>query len=231
MKELMANSTPLPEGTVILAEHQTAGKGQRQNGWHSQNGKNLTFSLLLYPNFIISENFFDLIITISLGVIKPLQDILGNKVNIKWPNDIYYGQKKLGGILIENILAGKSIKYAVVGIGLNVNQEDFPEDLPNPTSIKKILQKENDLKEVLSQICAGIEYYYLKLKSGSFTEIKQAYLNNLLGFGREMHFKSGEETFKGEICTVNQLGLLGVRIENETKFFDLKEIKFIFNQP
>ncbi|MGI4804137.1 MAG: biotin--[acetyl-CoA-carboxylase] ligase [Janthinobacterium lividum] len=231
LKELVAKSTPLPEGTVIMAEYQTAGKGQQQNGWHSEAGKNLTFSLLLFPDFLTADHAFSLLCAISLGVIKSLQKILGDQVLIKWPNDIYYKQKKLGGILIENLLAKRSIKQAVVGIGININQETFPEHLPNPISMQQILNKNSVIKEVLSQICAEIEMEYLKLKAGNFEEIKQEYLQNLYGLGQVLPFKTKTENFTGTISTVNHLGRLGIQRENETKFFDLKEIKFIFNQP
>ena len=231
MKELMAKSTPLPEGTVIMADHQTAGKGQQQSGWHGQAGKNLTFSLLLFPDFLIADQSFSLLCAISLGVIKALQLILGDKTRIKWPNDIYYGQKKMGGILIENLLAKRSIKQAVVGIGININQESFPDDLPNPISIWQVLYKKSVLKEVLLQICASIEFYYLKLKAGEFDDVKQEYLQNLYGLRQELWFQTKEKTFIGKIATVNHLGRLGIQHENETEFFDLKEIKFLFNQP
>jgi BirA family biotin operon repressor/biotin-[acetyl-CoA-carboxylase] ligase len=228
-KQIVANSTPLPEGTVIMAEYQTAGKGQQQNGWHSEAGKNLTFSLLLFPLFLSPENSFSLIAAVSLGVIKPLQKILGEHVRIKWPNDIYFGQKKLGGILIENVLSGQTIKHSVIGIGINVNQESFPAHLPNPVSVIQVVQQKSALKEVLSQICSGIEHYYLALKAGKFAEIKQEYLDNLYGFEKELYFKANDEVFKGEIFTVNHNGLLGVKKEKETLFFDLKQIKFIFS--
>ncbi|MEX8546866.1 MAG: biotin--[acetyl-CoA-carboxylase] ligase [Mucilaginibacter sp.] len=229
LKQLVANSKPVPEGTVIMAEYQTAGKGQQQNGWHSEAGKNLTFSLLLYPQFLSPQNTFDLAAAMSLGVIKPLREILGDEVRLKWPNDIYYKQQKLGGMLIENTITGNAIKSAVVGIGININQESFPAHLPNPVSVKQILSENYAIKEVLLQICAGIEFYYLKLKAGKSEEIKQEYLNNLYGFGRELEFQTNNEIFKGEICAVNPSGLLGVKKENETVFFDLKQIKFIFN--
>ncbi|MGI4751990.1 MAG: biotin--[acetyl-CoA-carboxylase] ligase [Janthinobacterium lividum] len=229
MKEMVANSTPLPEGTVIMAEYQTAGKGQQQNGWHSEAGKNLTFSLLLFPAFLSPENSFSLLCAISLGVIKPLQKILGNDVRIKWPNDIYYGRKKLGGVLIENLLVKRSIKQSIVGIGININQEIFPAHLPNPISIQQILNKNSVIKEVLSQICTGIEFEYLKLKAGNYEEIKEEYLQNLYGLGKELQFETKEKTFKGIISTVNHSGLLGIQRENITEFFDLKQIKFIFN--
>ncbi len=231
LKELLAKSTPLPEGTVIMAAYQTSGKGQQQNGWHSERGKNLIFSLLLLPDFLSPENSFFLLCVISLGVIKPLQTLLGDQVRIKWPNDIYYRQKKLGGILIENLLAKRSIRHSVVGIGINVNQEVFPAHLPNPISMQQILNKNWVIKEVLSQICAGIEMEYLKLKAGKFDEIKQEYLQNLYGLGQELPFQTKEKTFTGKIFTVNHLGKLGIQQENKTQFFDLKEIRFIFNQP
>ncbi|RYE34354.1 MAG: biotin--[acetyl-CoA-carboxylase] ligase [Sphingobacteriaceae bacterium] len=230
MKELVANSTPLLEGTVIMAENQTAGKGQQQNGWHSEAGKNLTFSLLLFPSFLSAEHNFSLLSAISVGVVKPLQNILGDQVRIKWPNDIYYGKKKLGGILIENLLAKRSIKQSVIGIGININQETFPDYLPNPISMQQILNKNSVIKEVLSQICAGIEMAYLKLKAGKFEEIKQEYLQNLYGLGQQLPFETQTENFTGIISTVNLLGKLGIQRANEIEFYDLKEIRFIFKQ-
>ncbi|RYE30419.1 MAG: biotin--[acetyl-CoA-carboxylase] ligase [Sphingobacteriaceae bacterium] len=231
LKEMLANSTPLPEGTVIMAEHQTAGKGQQQSGWHSEAGKNLLFSLFLLPGFLAPSNSFSLLCAISVGVIKSLQTISGDKTKIKWPNDIYYGQQKLGGILIENIVGKNSIKQSVAGIGININQETFPDHLLNPISMQQILHKKSVIKEVLSQICAGIEMEYLKLKAGKFDEIRHDYLQNLYGLGQELPFKTNEEIFIGTITTVNHLGLLGVQRNNKTEFFDLKQIRFLFNQP
>ncbi|RYE34467.1 MAG: biotin--[acetyl-CoA-carboxylase] ligase [Sphingobacteriaceae bacterium] len=231
LKQMVANSTPLPEGTVIMAENQTAGKGQQQNTWHSEAGKNLTFSLLLFPEFLSPANSFSLLGAVSVGVINALQLFLGDETRIKWPNDIYYGQKKLGGILIENLVAKNSIRQSVIGVGININQETFPDYLPNPISMQQILNKNCVIKEVLSQICAGVETAYLKLKNGKFDEIKQDYLQNLYGLGQMLSFQTKEKTFTGKISTVNHLGKLGIQQENETEFFDLKEIRFLFNQP
>lgn len=231
MKQMVANSTPLADGTVIMAEHQTAGKGQQQNSWFAEADKNLTFSIILYPNFLIPNQAFDLLAAISLGVTKSLQRFLEDKIQIKWPNDIYYGDKKLGGILIENTIANQSIKNAVVGIGININQEKFPPQLPNAISVLQIIHKKSVIKEVLLEICAGIEFYYLKLKRGEVLEIRNEYLANLYGFGKKLFFEANNKIFEGEIFTVNHLGLLGIKRENETAFFDLKQIKFIFKQP
>src|SRR6201996_2639796 len=142
LKNLASNSKPLPEGTVIMAENQYAGRGQQQNTWHAEPGKNLTFSLLLNPIFLPVSQQFDLTRAISISVFDTLRPLLGDALKIKWPNDVYYGDKKLGGMLIENILSGNTIKHAIVGIGLNVNQEKFPETAVNATSVKQILQRD-----------------------------------------------------------------------------------------
>ncbi len=153
LKNLSSNSKPLPEGTVIMAESQFAGRGQQQNRWHTEPGKNLTFSILLNPVFLAATNQFDLTRVVSLGVFDALKPLLGENLKIKWPNDIYYDDKKLGGILIESVLQGSQLKQAIIGIGLNVNQQVFPEWVPNPTSVKQILQQDYDLTLLLSQIC------------------------------------------------------------------------------
>jgi BirA family biotin operon repressor/biotin-[acetyl-CoA-carboxylase] ligase len=139
LKELLSNSTPLVEGTVIMAENQYAGRGQQHKSWHTEPGKNLTFSILLMPVFLPVEDQFDLTRVVSLGVFDALWPITGNKLKIKWPNDLYYGDNKLGGILIENIIQSGKIKASVIGIGLNINQESFPPYLPNPKSYMKIM--------------------------------------------------------------------------------------------
>ena len=229
MKQLMAKSKPLTSGTVIMAESQTAGRGQYQNGWHSQAGKNLTFSLLLSPPAISPNNIFCLNMAISVAINDVLRVILGDKTSIKWPNDLYYADKKLGGILIENSFAGNKLNYSVIGVGLNVNQEEFPETLPNPTSLRQLLKKEFDIKEVLSQICGSIEIYYNKLVAGETEIIKQQYLQQLYGFGKALNFKAGDAVFTGIICGINQSGQLGVQTLNKIDYYDLKQIRFLHN--
>jgi BirA family biotin operon repressor/biotin-[acetyl-CoA-carboxylase] ligase len=166
LKNILSNSKPVPEGTVIMAEDQFAGRGQRENTWYAEPGKNLTFSILLNPLFVDVANQFDVTRMASMGVYDALEPLLNKDLKIKWPNDIYYKDKKLGGMLIENILAGSSIKHSVIGIGLNVNQENFPATAGNATSLKQILQKDYDLKLLLSEICSHIEAYYLHLRAG-----------------------------------------------------------------
>ena len=228
LKNILSNSKPLPEGTVIMAESQYAGRGQQQNGWHSESGKNLTFSLLLNPTFLAIANQFDLTRAVSLGVYDALNPLLGNALKIKWPNDIYYGDKKLGGMLIENLLQGSQIKQSVIGIGLNVNQVDFPPNIPNPTSINQILQGDYDLLTILSEICNNIEAWYLKLKAGQTSHVRESYLNRLYWLNEDHNFKSDGRIFSGMLKNVKNNGLLVVRHNMDTELeYNFKEIEFL----
>jgi BirA family biotin operon repressor/biotin-[acetyl-CoA-carboxylase] ligase len=227
LKNLLSNSKPVPEGTVIMAESQYAGRGQQQNHWHSEPGKNLTFSLLLNPVFLPVAQQFDLTRVISLGIIEALRPILGEKLKIKWPNDIYYEDRKLGGILIENILKGSMIKNAVIGIGLNINQRAFSYDAANAVSINQILHRDYDLKYILSEICKNIEAVYLKLKAGQFDHVRKAYLERLYWLNENKIFKANGRLFEGKITEVRDNGLLVVDDSKEQLEFNLKEIEFI----
>jgi BirA family biotin operon repressor/biotin-[acetyl-CoA-carboxylase] ligase len=228
LKSILSKSKPLPEGTVIMAESQFAGRGQQQNRWHSDDGKNLTFSLLLTPTFLPVAEQFDLTRVVSLGVFDALKPMLGEKLKIKWPNDIYYGDYKLGGILIENVLQGSQIKQAIIGIGLNVNQENFPEWVPNPISVKQILHRDEDLKVLLSQICSHIEAWYLKLKAGKTGIVREAYLNTMYWLNEQHAFKSNGNSFAGIIKNVKNDGHLVVENNIETELlFTFKEIEFL----
>src|SRR5690606_26474526 len=140
LKEALSKSTPLPEGTVIMAVDQHDGRGQKGTLWQSEPGKNLTASLLLTPTFLDPKQQFVLTAAISLAITRWLASLTHVEVKIKWPNDIFIGDRKIGGILIENILKGKTWKSAVVGIGINVNQTSFPPEIQTrATSVKQIL--------------------------------------------------------------------------------------------
>jgi BirA family biotin operon repressor/biotin-[acetyl-CoA-carboxylase] ligase len=228
LKNLLSNSKPVPEGTVIMAEEQYAGRGQQQNTWHSEPGKNLTFSLLLKPHFLSVGDQFDLNRAVSLGVYDALQPILGDQLKIKWPNDIYYGDRKLGGMLIENTIQGLQLKDSVIGIGLNINQENFPSGASNATSVKQILQKDYDLTLLLSEICKYIEVYYLKLKAGQIDFVRNAYLSRLYWLNEVKNFESNDGVFNGTVKNVLPNGLLVIEDTNGRQLeFNLKELKFL----
>ena len=150
------------EFTVVCAREQTAGIGQRGNVWHSEPGKNLTFSLVLKPTFLPFEQQYMLTKTVSLGVADCLIPLLpvGQEVSIKWPNDIYIGMGKVCGILISNHVSGSSLSSSVVGIGLNVNQTAFPEWIPNPVSLKQVTGQEEALEPLLLRLVDCIAFRY-----------------------------------------------------------------------
>lgn len=211
-----------------MAENQYAGRGQQQNGWHAEPGKNLTFSILLKPTFLPVTDQFDLVRAVSLGVFDALAPLLGDKLKIKWPNDIYYADQKLGGMLIENMIQGGQIKNAIVGIGLNINQETFPNHLPNAISLKQILHQDYDLNGLLSEICRHIEAYYLNLKAGKISFVRNTYLKRLYWLNEKKSFRSKEGMFDGIINNVKDNGMLVVKNnKNEELEFSLKEITFV----
>jgi BirA family biotin operon repressor/biotin-[acetyl-CoA-carboxylase] ligase len=231
LKNLLTNSKPVPEGTVIMAESQYAGRGQQNNKWHAEPGKNLTFSLLLQPHFLDIAYQFDLNRAISMGVYDTLRTLRGDELKIKWPNDIYYGDKKLGGMLIENLLQGSRIKHAIIGIGININQDNFPDDAVNATSVKQILQKENNLTGILADICNNIEAWYLKLKAGKTDDVRNTYLLRLYWYNEEKRFKAAGQEFTGIITGVKDNGLLVLKHDDTETTYNLKEIEFLNKQP
>ncbi|MBB6129310.1 biotin--[acetyl-CoA-carboxylase] ligase [Mucilaginibacter lappiensis] len=227
LKTLLSNSKPLPEGTVIMAESQYAGRGQQQNKWHSEPGKNLTFSILLTPAFLAISDQFDLNRVVSLGVYDALHPYLSDNLKIKWPNDIYYGDRKLGGILIETHVQGTNIKDAIIGIGLNINQESFEPGAGNAISLRQILHRDYDLKTILSEICGHIEAYYLNLRAGKFLFVRNTYLSRLYWLNEVKRFKSNDQVFDGVIKNVKENGMLVVENNNGQQEFSLKQIEFL----
>ncbi|POY39150.1 biotin--[acetyl-CoA-carboxylase] ligase [Solitalea longa] len=226
LKDLLTNSTPQPEGTVIMAENQFSGRGQINNKWISEPGKNLTVSILLCPNFLPAIKQFDLNKVVSLGVADFVNHFLGNKVKIKWPNDIYWDDNKLGGILIENFLLGAQLKQSVIGIGLNINQQNF-NGAPNATSFLQIQQTEFDLKNCLNALCVFLEARYLQLKSGKSEKINNDYLNILYRLNTVDLYRANGEFFYGEIIGVNPNGQLQIKSNEGVKEFSFKEVEFI----
>ena len=216
------------DGTVIMAENQYAGRGQQHKSWYAEPGKNLTFSILLKPDFLPIGSQFDLTRATSLGVFDALAPLTGEKLKIKWPNDIYYDDFKLGGILIENIIQGDKIKDSIIGIGLNINQEKFPDWLPNAISLKQILHQDYDLQTLLSDICGKIETYYMKLKAGELLFVRNAYLSRLYWRNENKNFKTVNGLFTGAIKTVSMSGKLLIENNNgEELEFSFKEIEFL----
>ena len=210
-----------------MAEAQVAGRGQSGNSWLSEPGKNLTFSILLHPRFLDIQHQFNLNIAISLAINDVLTSYLGSAASIKWPNDSYIGNDKIGGILIENIVQGGQIKHAIIGIGLNINQTDFPFSLHNVTSFKKILHNDYDLQTIKNEICRSVEARYLQLKAGKYDTLHAEYLNKLYKFDVWARFKIHGEIVAGKISGVSAEGFLKVETDAGLQRFGLKEIEFV----
>ena len=213
-----------------MAVSQYAGRGQQQNKWQSQPGKNLTVSLLLKPTFLSLNQQFYLNVCISVGILKAIENILGSKLKIKWPNDIYFNDTKIGGILIENQVQGNTIKNTIVGIGINVNQTEFTADAPNAGSIKQILQTDYSILSLLAQICNSIDDAYLILQNKNFNKLLTLYLQNLYWYQQLKPFKANGQVFNATITGVSPTGQLQVFNGQQTLEFNNKEIEFL-NKP
>jgi BirA family biotin operon repressor/biotin-[acetyl-CoA-carboxylase] ligase len=217
----------LSEGTVFLAYDQTAGRGQLTNFWESEAGKNLTFSIVLNPDFLEIRRQFQLSKATALGIYKALNKYVDH-LKIKWPNDIYAGDKKLGGILIENSIMYGLLKTSVIGIGLNVNQEVFRSKAPNPVSMRQLTNQHYDREDILQEILSGIDCYYSMLKDGAYEKIDQEFLNVLYRLNERHLFRSENGEFEGEICGVNEIGqLLIKRTDGNILDFHFKEVEFL----
>ena len=170
----------IKEFTTLMAEYQTAGKGQRGNSWESEYGKNLTFSTVFYPQTIAPASQFILSMAVASAICTALAHYVhADCLQIKWPNDIYWKDKKIAGILIENDLTGSQISQSIIGIGININQEEFHSSAPNPVSLRQITQKETDRMEVLNSVLAHIIDLYSRIENREtdiITKIQEYYL-------------------------------------------------------
>ena len=216
----------LPEGCVFVADSQVDGRGQASNKWESEPNKNLTFSIILYPDFLDISRQFELSKSISLGVTDFLKD-LTDHVSIKWPNDIYIEKGKVAGILIENSIRINKISSCIVGIGLNINQLKFSDCLPNPISLSQITGKIYNLEETLAQLCQKIEARYLQLRNTRYTQIDKDYSETLYQRDTWCDYSDEHGTFEGRIIGVDQTGQL--KIETRTgkvNKYQFKEVIF-----
>lgn len=175
------------EGTVWMADFQTAGKGQRGNAWESVKGKNLTFTTLFRPEFLHASKQFAISEIVTIGVCRYLRE-KGVEAKIKWPNDIYIGNKKICGILIEHSISGDKLAASIAGIGINLNQTEFASDAPNPTSLRLLTGRaeEYDRREELTQVLSHIYSLYTELEEGADAGIREEYMSLLYRFN-EFH--------------------------------------------
>ncbi len=224
----LAVKKELESYTVVSANYQSAGRGQMGANWHSEIGKNLTFSILIKFDAFEIEHQFYLSMAVSLGLLAAIRFHISSPLFVKWPNDILAEKDKLAGILIENIVTGNVIKQTVIGIGLNVNQEQFPATIGKVTSLKKITGNSFDTESLLESIVISIQNFVDYIERKEFKKLKSLYLKSLYKFEKPVMFQDDKGLiFLGKIVNVCEDGKLEVELEDEkTRKFNLKEIKF-----
>lgn len=201
-----------PDGTVVIAEEQTSGKGQHGRHWHVEKGLNITATVVFRPSFMSLNHLPYFNKGIALAVCKTIRYFLKNEsVLIKWPNDIYCKNFKLAGILTENSIRGSHIVSYLAGIGINVNQIEFHPEAKNAASIINFTQQQTSLEEVLEILCEQLESVYFILKRGNLNEIDKNYHESLLGKNQWNKFHIDNEKFKAKIIGVNADGLLEIQ--------------------
>lgn len=221
------NTGLVTEGTVYFAKQQTAGKGQRGKAWQTSPGENITLSIVLQPAMLELADQFMLSATVALGILDFFRHYAGNDSRIKWSNDIYWRDRKAGGILIENILRGNNWQYAIIGIGLNINEVDFPEHLPNPVSLRQITKQSWDVVKLAKALCRQIENRYLQLHPKNFGRILADYKEALFRLGEPAKYKINGATFTGIITDVLPDGKLIIMKDNIPTRFDFGELEFV----
>jgi BirA family biotin operon repressor/biotin-[acetyl-CoA-carboxylase] ligase len=225
----MASLENVGEGSVVVANYQQKGRGQRGNEWQSNANENLLMSLILYPSFLPPKKIFLLNQVIALAVYDVVAAYCNQKINIKWPNDIMMNDKKIAGILIENSFRGDELANSVAGVGLNVNQRVFDNFNLLATSLSIASTKNYEIIEVARTLQNKIEFWYSTLKHGNFQLIDEFYHGRLYRLNEFSKFKINNETVLGTIRGVAESGKLLFEKENrEILKLDNKEIEFVF---
>lgn len=225
--ELLAKTKPI-EGTVISATYQYAGRGQIGSRWLAAAAENITMSIILYPTFVMARQQFLLSQFCALAIRDTLATYLGSAVSIKWPNDIYVQNRKIAGILIQNTLSGQFLQNSIFGIGININQLNFPPELPHATSLAQLTGQIHDLKAIRDQCFSCFEQRYLQLKQQKTGSIQSDYLEQLLFLGKDGQFENSEGViFSGTITGTDESGQLLVLTAKGTQAFEPKSIRFL----
>ena len=215
------------ETVVAVAEYQTAGRGQGTNHWESERGKNLTFSVRVAPKGVRAGGQYVLSMCIALAVKNVLSEY-SEGMTVKWPNDIYWNDKKISGTLIETTIAGKNVKTCIFGTGINVNQTEFLSDAPNPVSIKQIVGHEVDREELLKKVMRNLEKYLKIVYSGERKKIHDAYMNCLYRKEGVHKYRDNNGTFEASIERVEDSGHLVLRsTDDRERRYGFKEVAFV----
>jgi BirA family biotin operon repressor/biotin-[acetyl-CoA-carboxylase] ligase len=227
MEEILAESS-LAEGSLVRTDYQTAGKGQDGNHWESEAGKNLLFTAVYYPVFLDPARQFLLSEMASLAVHHLLCSLLPDHgVHIKWPNDIYIGDRKIAGILLRHSLKGNHLHRSLIGIGLNVNQLAFSPDLPNPVSMHMLTGQTFSMEHTLEDLLREMARLYDALCAGEFATYEQQYEAALYRLNMEASYRIDGRVVPGVIRGVDKLGRLLLEAEGKTKAYGMKEVEYL----
>ncbi len=211
---------------VVYTDYQTKGKGQAGNRWDAERGKNLLFSLYLKPNNLHLNDYFVITEIITIAIQKTLS-YFTEDITIKWPNDIYWQDKKIGGVLIENSICQSQITSTIIGVGLNINQKNFHPNLPNPISLYHIIHKEQNLIKLLNAICEATISFF---KNIDRDKIHNQYVEKLFRIDEKHYYidVNSKERLKAMLITVNHQGQLILRTErDEIKKYYFKEVEYL----
>lgn len=214
------------EGMVVTALEQTRGRGQRGNLWEAERGQNITLSLVFFPHFLSVNQQFYLNMAVSLAALDFGHNCVPGKLSVKWPNDLFYENKKWGGILIENGVSGSRLQHAVVGLGINVNQTQFQS--PQATSFSIITGEKFNLERLISLLLQHIEKRYLELRALNFAKLRHDYLQHLYRYQELAVFEVEGKKVSGQILGVDENGQLSVQIEERVRYFNFQQIAYLF---
>lgn len=210
-------------GAVVMADFQTNGRGQRSNTWESDAGMNLTASFIYFPANLTLSEVIHVNWWVSMSIINVL-NTLGVQAKIKWPNDVYVGDCKLGGVLIETINQSNTVKSVIIGVGINLNQTDF--NTPYATSIKKICDSFTLPEDVLWMLCDSLTRHENELCD--YLRLKESYENNLYRLKEKSFFILGNERLEGEVVGVSLQGQLKLKIADEVRLVEHGQLTWIF---
>ena len=215
-------------GDIVVADKQTAGRGQRGHTWLSARGENLTFTLVVEPSFLAARDQFRLLEAVAVALCDCFEEV-GITTRIKWTNDIYHENSKLVGILIEHFYAGDRLRKTLVGIGINVNQPSFDASLPNPVSMRQIAGHEFDRRELLERFAASFERRFEELKAGKSESLRRAYHDRIYHLGQKQHFRLPDGTpLTATIEGVEEQGALLLRhADSSLHSYQFKEVEFV----
>lgn len=222
----LAHAGMAQSGTAVFAHHQTKGKGQRHRKWQGEPGQNIALSVILQPPGLALSQAFLLSMATAIGVQRFFTSYVGSETKVKWPNDLYWRDRKAGGILIENVVQGSEWKAAIIGIGININQTKFPNLDRRAVSLKQITGKDYSPVELAKELCGHLSQAY-ELMHKLPMEVKELYRQHLYKLNESVRLKHGSRVFDAVIKDVSSLGELVVQHATEERF-GVGELEWVF---